>query len=698
MYPQPSLPFDPTRPTQPPMQIDVNNPPFTPDYRCEEGLMPFRQYFAGLLIMEIQNGLNRQNPLRIFAFNLFSANGWRNEDFSFIFGKACDYIALSLLNREFRSPDEAAIQLIPRFMKMIVAENTNLFPELVRYIDQEQWGAVQQQCAMWARVRGAIDLFRSRNPIWGYGQQQQMSPHMQRPYVDPRQPMMDPRAQYRSLAAHQLGAAAGGMGGAMPMASGGMPSHIDPRLLGTGLGEPVVAARRDNPYARMMAQEQEAEAKQATQALETLRPPFNVRTPKEEPTMQQSNVTPQVSELEDGSILIPEATSTYHWQPTEEQPARPAYHPSTQERFHRVMPDGTVYIEVHDKVNMDFEEHNLPHSIFGKAREGVTYDIARANQAFGRGAQEFANRMDWTIKARQLGDTDEGRQAQEKANEEPASVITVEDDWLCEVSEVSLMVTTGISRAEYAAKAQKSPDVFRRYAFVSEPVICETDQSDFLRRLADSRSWLELAGKIEAGLKENDIGFVEAVTRRAIVTLNRVLALHMSVPPEMISLGTDFDVATIQELESALEGMFSSVFVSAYKKHQRKHILSMFQSIGDGEIEKNLRDSFIDPSKFPEGKAPWLGLLTSCMSFTTLDMYARDLDLELDPETGSLLTKENSGDLHTVMADLFARMPKDRTFAKHLLQTNDGVLLEVVEGDLVPDAYMLARVAQVWFG
>ena len=414
--------------------------------------------------------------------------------------------------------------------------------------------------------------------------------------------------------------------------------------------------------------------------------------------MHQEIATPQVTELEDGSILIPEAMSTYVWAPTEEQPARPVYHPSTQERFHRVMRDGTVFIEVHDKINMDFEEHNLPHSIFGKPREGVAYDIARANQAFGRGAKEFAERMDWTIKANHLGETEEGQQAREKADQDPVSVVDIADDWICEVSEVSLMVDTGVSRAEHAARTQKAPDVFRRYAFISEPVICETDQSDLLRRLSDSRSWLELAGKIEAALKENDIGFVEAVTRRAIVTLNRVLALHMSIPPEMLSLGTDFDVATIQELESALEEMLSPVFVSAYKKHQRHHILSMFQPITDSEVEKKLRETFVDPAKFPEGKAPWIGFLTSCMTFTTLDLYARDLDLELDPDTGSLLTKENSGDLHTVVMDLYARLPKDRTFAKHLFQTNDGVLLEVVEGDLVADAYILARVPQVWFG
>lgn len=692
MYTPSPLQFDPQRITQPLVHIDINNPPFVPNYQCEDYLWQFRPYIAGLLMIEIQGGASRQppSPLRIYAFNQFAVNNWQNEDFVGLFGKACDYVAMAMYGREFHSPDEAATQLMPRLVTMVVAENTQFFPDLQRYINQEAWHAVQQNLQMWQRTKMALEQYRMRQPVFGYGQQ------APRPYAQPQQQGMDPRMMYRQQTTSQLAAAAGG--GVAVIPEPGQSSYLDPRL--ASAAQSSIPSGTENEYTRMMAREQRQQPAQQQYAADPLKQPFSPRTPREEPAMQATQEIEkfQVPVFDDGSILVPEEISTHTWVPTETQPYRPAYHPSTQARFHRVMPDGVVFIEVQEKVNMDFEQHNLPNSIFGKQREGVEYDVLRANEGFARGATEFADRMKWTIQAQQLGDTDEGRLSKERADAEGVSVVIVEDDWLCDVSEVGLMVLTGVSRAQKAADMEKAPDVFRRYGFVSEPIICAEDQTDLLRRLADSRTWLELAGKIEDAAKDHDLGFVEAVSRRSIIALNRVLALNMSIPPDMLQLGADFDVATIQELELALSNDYSTVFVSAYKNHQRNHIQAMFQSIPDADVEKSLREAYVDPTKFPEGKAPWLGLLTSCYSFTTLDMYAHDLDLEIDPDTGSLLTEENSGDVYRVMSDLFGRLPKDRTFAKHLFQTNDGVLLEVVQGDIGQDAYLLSKVASVWIG
>lgn len=403
----------------------------------------------------------------------------------------------------------------------------------------------------------------------------------------------------------------------------------------------------------------------------------------------------------DGSQLLSEADGMHLWKPSDTQPYRPAYHPSTQMRLVRVMPDGTAFIEVHEKENMQYDEHNLPNeltSTFGKKREGVQYDVARASSAFAKGAEEFADRMKWSVQASKLGDSDEGRQAKERA-EEPTAVVVTYDAWFNETSEVATMAHTGAARVKKAAEMAEAPDVFRAFSYISEPVICEKDQSELLKRLADSRTWLELAGKVEEALKDGDVGLIEAVSRRAIITLNRVLALSLSIPPDVVSLANDgFDSETIRELEEYLAQNFSPVFLNAYKREQRNHIDSMFQTIDSPEADAELRRGFVDPSQFPEGKAPYLALLTSCMSFTTLDIYAHDLDLEIDGDTGSLLTEENSGDVYRVIAGLFESLPKEYTFAKHLFQTNDGILLEVVKGDLVDGAYLLSRVHQVWFG
>lgn len=693
MYPQPSsLPFDPTRITQPVMAINVTAPPFVPNYQCEDWAMPFRAYVAGCLMAEIQGGATRQPPayLRIFAFNLFSQNNWNNEEFIGLFGKTMDWLILNVVYRSFPTIEEAVAGALPTWVSMVVAENTLIYRDLYGFIDQQQAAAVQSSVANMVSARDKITAFRARNQVWGYGNQQQQ---MQRPYgAPPQQPMMDPRMAYRQVAGQQFGHAAGAGG---PVATIPAPG-IDPRLTGSSTMQAPSTA--GDQYSRMLAEDR---AQQQPTATELLAPPFNPRTPKEQPIMQPQHEEHSFTELNDGSKLYSEEDGMQYWLPSEVQPHRPAYRPSTQMRLVRVMPDGAAFIEVHEKSDMEFAEHNLPNaltSVFGKPREGVQYDVARANVSFAKGAEEMADRMKWSIQAERLGDSDEGRQAKERADE-PTVVVYTDDSWFNETSEVSTMVLTAAARVLRAAEAGVAPDVYRRFSYVSEPVICVEDQSELLRRFADSRTWLELAGKIADALTTTkDVALVEAVTRRAIVAINRTLALSLSIPPAELSLNPDgLDVETVQQLESILADQYPTAYAS-WKREQCNHIESIFQKIMPEEHATELRNVYVDPKNYPEGKAPYLALLTSCMSFTTLDVYVHDLDIAIDGDTGSLLTKENSGDLLSIVEGLFERLPKDHVFEKHIFQTNDGSLLEITKGDTGHEAYLLSRVQHLWFG
>ena len=695
MQQNPSLLFDPINAQSQFMQIDINNPPFVPNYQCEPQIQPYGPYCAGVLMIELQAAATR-NPLRMYAYNMYSANNWRNDDFLMLFGATMDYVACSLLvdrSEGFREPGEAIQRLAPRMVSLMVANNTQKFPALVNYIDQDTYQDVMRQVKFWQTLNQTLDNFRMRNQVFGYGpnfrpnvsmapQVQQGAYGQQGGYPPPNVGMQ--LGQGNRMA---LQAAVGGGAPHVPF-SGGLPapetSYVHQRM------NPV---EDDNPYARM--RRNQAAKEPVTDVTAILTPPFNPRT-KEPVTMETVSFVEQIP-LDDGSYLIPEAESAHIWRPTEEQPYRPVFHPSKQVRYHRIMPDGTVFVEVHDKQpNMDYTKHNLP-NIFGKPREGAAYDIARSTEGFARGAKEFASRMEWTIQASKLGDSDEGREAQAKADETPVSVV-VQDEWRADVSEVAIMLSTSVRKLQHAVEVGKSPDVFRHYGYVAEPVLCITDQSDLLRRLGDSRTYLELAEKLNFAAKENDLGLVETVGRRAIQMLNRVLSLNLSIPPDQLSLGTDFDADTIRELEDALNTGYGTTVLNAYRANQRNHIESIFQTIEAIEIENGLRDDLVDKSKFAEGKAPWLALLTASYSFTILDMYAQDLDINLDSDTGSLLTEENSMDLYGVMLDLFTRLPQDKTFYRHLFQTNDGVILEVTKGDIGQDAFIISRSPTLWFG
>ena len=71
MQQNPSLPYDPLTATSQFMQIDVNNPPFVPNYQCEPQIQQYGPYCAGLLMIELQSAAAR-NPLRMFAFNMYA--------------------------------------------------------------------------------------------------------------------------------------------------------------------------------------------------------------------------------------------------------------------------------------------------------------------------------------------------------------------------------------------------------------------------------------------------------------------------------------------------------------------------------------------------------------------------------------------------------------------------------------------------
>lgn len=699
MYNQPSLPYDPQRLTQPWMQIDVNNPPFVPNYQCEPYLMQYGPYVAGLLMLEIQ-GRAQDNPLRTFAYNMYAMNGFNNADFCELFAAMMDYVAMMMYQRRFASPDEAAAQLVEEMVDMAVALNVQDYPPLQNYITQDVYYSVQETIQQQQRMRHARQVFRNQNPVFGYGPQQQQS--YARPYQQQQgHPQYQPRGGggYQPPG-HMVGAAAPHRGPQPPASLSRPQQQMQQRPPG-GRFEAQQQSNRGggSKYAQMLKESAE-DVVLVEDAREVLRQPFNPRT-KETMDYQQSNMQ-QVPLEDDGSFLIPEAESTYVWKPTAEQPYRPIYHPSTETRYHRVYPDGRVEVEVHaiPPTDMDFEKHNIA-NVFGKPRQGVAYDQSRALEKFAAGAREVGERFGWQEEARGYPQEDTSEQAnaaRAKAAEPAVSVVTKEN-WYADISIDGIMITAGVARLAHNAKGTPA-DVYRMNAYLAEPVLCISDQSDFVRRVSESRSYLELAEKLSGAHGEADVALVEAITKRAIAMLNRVLCLNLSIPKAQLQLDNEFDSATIQQLESILQNDYGAAVYNAYKAKQREHISAIFVN-DDGQAMSDLRSNVIDTDQFPEGKKPFPVFLTSKMTFTMLDMYVHDLDINFDADTGSLLTEKNSGDLFQVVQDLFNKAKLDggnTGFYRHLFQTNDGALLEIVEGDLVAGSYLISRVPQPWIG
>ncbi len=695
MYPNPSqqLPFDASQPDpRLMMQIDMNNPPFVPHYQCEPWMMQYAPYIAAVLMVEIQSGAGR-TALRTFAFNQLASNHWQNKDFAELFGATMDYVALAISNRRFHSPDDAAIQLVPSIVSMAVAANVRDFPELARWFPQNEAPAVNDAIMRMDSLRNQLIGFRQANPVFGYGVQrgggqQQQNTRMQQMQMMQmnNRPDMGMGGQMNRQPLQNLGR---GLGSAGVATLSGRPNPPTP------VHTPV-SNQITSPYSRMLEKDRNT---QPAAPIPSLTQPFSPRT---ERIMDQTTPVPefqpnQPSLESDGSFVVPTFMSTYAWKPSVQQPYRPIYQPATEDRFHRISAEGVVTIETQRKhpADMDYEKHNVA-NVFGKPREGVQYDMARAGELFTKAASDLTEQMNWAGQAKRLGDTEEGRDAQAKADED-RTVVIVQDDWISDISEAGLMLHVGMRRLAKCIDGTE-PDVFRMFGYLSDPVICLSDQSAYLRRVSDSRTYRELAEKLATVEEGDDVALVEAISRRAVVMLNRVLSLNLSIPSSVFSLDKDFDPETIHDLEEAIEQQFGPVFLDAYRAKQASHIQSIFQSLESTEAEESLRASFFNDYVFPEGKKPWIALLTARYSFTTLNIYAHDLGFDIDSDTGSLLTQDIAGDLYTVVVNLFTNQPNKRPFYRHLFQTNDGLILEVTRGDIGQDAYLISRAPAVWIG
>lgn len=714
------LPYNPQQFAHPMLQItDPNRPAFVPPYQAEPAFMPFAPYIAGLLQMEIQ-GRAHENALRTNAFNFFAANGFNNQDFYELFAAVFDYVVMNVQQRRYAHPEEAIAQLLTELVDMAVAVFVQEYPELERFISPEQLYSVRDTIQLQQRMRAARQHYRQQYPVFGYGTAANLPPP-NRPYspqggyqvpshmAQPRSAYQQPPSTYQpggqrspatlsrfDLDAQQKQAGSHGAGGRYDL---GNTRNIASR------GSKYAAMGQDVTDVEVSTDKEPENLAQV--AATALQQPFTPRTYQPN-TMTTDQQTGDFSDSQlpfegDGTVMIPEASSTYTWRPNTKQAYRPAYRPSNQARFHRVYPDGTVVVEVKpiSQTDMDFEKHNLP-NVFGAKREGVDYNAERAAQKFAEGAHEVAERFNWTTQAEKLDaeDTsDKAKEIREQAAKEPVHVV-VKENWVADLSEAGIMLMAGVDALAHNVKGEPA-DVYRVNAFLAEPVLCLNDQSDFVRRVSESRSYLELAEKLSGAAAEADVALVEAITRRAIVMLNRVLTLHLSIPKVEVQLENDFDTPTIQELETILAANYGPMVVAAYKAKQREHIASIFVH-DDGPAVQDLRNNVIDVDKFPEGKKPFPVFLTSKMTFTLLNMYAHDLDINFDGDTGGLLTQENAGDFYEVVKGLFQRAKSDNDngakFYRNLFQTRDGVLMEVVEGDLQEGAYLISRTPAAWIG
>lgn len=649
------------------IQINPNQPPYTPQLPLPQQMMQFLPMISALVANEVQ-ARAQDNPMRVFMFNLVSQNTFYNNEFAELVSAVCDYIMLMLLKRQFVDVPTAAQQCVPRVVEMVVAANVNTYPALGQYVPQQARTAVQ----------GLINAFAAAgNEIM---QMKQMQANQFNGGAAPGHHMQSYAHQGNGqMFVHQQQQQQVGITGNGQTAS---LFASNSQAVQPGFRQPNARADRWSQNNKPAIEEVSFEQEKPMQ----LQQPFNSRNvatelvqAAEKPLARKLDGVPAhlrdcpLLELkQDGSYLIPASESEADWMTNPVQPYIPAYNPTTHMMFHQVFPDGSVVIVVKElnQAMMDWNKHNLGGTSFGPR--------AKVEKMGSRDMDKVWDDVK-SLNHANLVDTSAGVPDAEGEVSEVITPVQLDTKWKLGTSIESLLVEVRIAWLEAVAAKGAPILAFESCGTQYTVSVDNVDNNSVIERLSGVETYLGLAEKLKA--LKGDIGdsLWYAIDEVMTVTVNRVLRHNLSLPITMDRFSDD-----IADLLALIERK-GQLVMQAFLQHQEAVIRTALAPI-QPEHRQVLDESLL------VGQEDYLKItyIGQDVSFTVLDCMSHDLEIELQDGVAAAVLESMTPDVYHLVRGIFDRADESGgEFARHLILTNDLKVLEATLGHIGKDFYML---------
>jgi hypothetical protein len=177
--------------------------------------------------------------------------------------------------------------------------------------------------------------------------------------------------------------------------------------------------------------------------------------------------------------------------------------------------------------------------------------------------------------------------------------------------------------------------------------------------------------------------------------VNRVLEFNLS----LIDLSIDSFAGDLPDLINHLRQTYSDTVLAAFKRHEAYLIRSVFESVPKGydlaELDDFFRSEEDSNAEYdPQKKRPVFTHLIKAASFTFLNCFSHELQLQMYDTKTALLTNSLTPVLYDIAKGIIAETNalEETTFANHYLQTLDGRILEIDTGFLGDEAYLIRLV------
>lgn len=665
---QPQLRYDPTRLTQPFIQIQLGYPPYTPNVPAIPAVAQNLPLITSMAIMDIQQKA-QVNALRTFMFNQFAQNNFMTPELDSLVDACVRYIELSLAKRQYGSVEEAIAECVPRTVEMICAVGLQANPGLEQYVDPHTQQVAMRLIQYFRQVGDEINAMR--NSQQGGGFQRPVQTQFTQPGAGP---YGNAYGQQPQMQVHRAGAN-GGYSVMAPVMRG--MTSTGGLFNNPGTVAPPTSSNADQSTrynASRYAIAPEAVVDVQTRPA-TLSQPFSPRSPQEIDSMQETTQGNVLDEPVQKPALVPYTEMDYRGSAV--QPYFPAFAPSQFTLGYELSADGATVPIIKRKSKeqiLDYDKHAIT-TVFGNVPKRLEVNKhLEMLERVQRGVQVMKNA--------QKGESGEGEEVSlsELSGHVPDPKATyVLKPWLSEHSLDAAWVVAGIERNKRNLEAQELPDIFRVYVEVNAVVASDSNEMPLVRELSEAKTFLQLRNQVNENLNTMSPQLYGEINKRLTDTINRILAQNLS----MTSVKIDSFVDDIEELIEYLDNNYGEVVKSAFLRHQREHIVAVLHA-PDEEHAKSMTENLLE-AHFEEGQPqPTITFVGSSYSLTLLNVISYALDIELNPKGSAMLSQKLTPMLYDLVSTLFdeantedrANFPIDR----HLIRTADGRVLEAAKG------------------
>lgn len=653
MYQHQALPFDPHNTQFPFYNVGPHNPPCVPNVATHPFVQAAVPAIAGVCA-DILQARARDNPLRMFTFNMMASNAYNNEDFAALVQGTADYIELMIAKNQYRDPDSALAPCCDQTIELFAADNMRRFPALEYELNPQFIQAASRMINLFDGIRNEMQNFKSRGGLAGV-------PGFETNYSSPgRSYGYAPQgggSSYHPARSQTTSAASTRYASNPPMRGGLSPAeasqgHQAGLISGRGTSQPSSAQVLRQPYSQ---------------------------TP--EKPMERRAPTPVIPEL------VPAGAGLLKWQPTPVQPYLPAFDPRRTAMLYKRQNDGSVLAVLKPREeldpNMKYDDHALVDS-FGpvpRVYEPMLND-QHARETMGRiqnGLNELNNQAHASL-------------TEDVSPEDQAKSVECRS-WAVDPSLESAWLTQNLARL-VAAQDGKVPAVFRAYAKITEPVISFADENGFILALSQCRTYLEVRDVMNSRVGEVSQELWSAVNQRATEFVMRLLRNHLSIPAPF---GIESFVNDIEDMLAYLSDNYGDVVMQGIERHQVQSIRNLFKPL-DEEKAKDVTESLLNGREYGENQ-PKFTYLVSDVSLTYLNCLSHELNIQLSPDVAVSVQQSDNAELYHLVQDLFDHTDKITSetegragFNRHFIRTNDNRILEASRGHLGSSFFLLSLV------